>query len=385
MALTKTRGGSWQVIVYVPAGLEHPQAGRKWYVGTRLKHGDAKTLERDTISALKRQAAGKKPFTADQTVRDYADDWLDLHHGEGSRRPSPKTLQLNEQNLRAFLEEFGDRPMRGDGAIRRGEALRWCKLDSNAYRAKAVSAMFQDAIDDEVATVNPFANRRAKQSSERKHISPLTEQEVDRLADIALRHWGRDGYGLVARAWVLFGAWVGARPGETFATTRSDLEVDAGLVWIQRVKPPYKRDHVVLPVVVVRAIAAMPRQARADGLLFPTVKGQPMHKDTLGRHWSPIRSAFRETVTEERWAGLLQGQAERDLAFYSLRHHCASQIVSRGGNEYDVAAQLGNTPEVARATYIHDYRDRTQERLRGFLDRPVVVDLDAARAQREIG
>jgi integrase len=62
----------------------------------------------------------------------------------------------------------------------------------------------------------PVRGRRQEESRERKHIHPLTEDEVDRLADIALRHWGSDGYGLVARAWVLFAAWVGCRPGETF-------------------------------------------------------------------------------------------------------------------------------------------------------------------------
>jgi hypothetical protein len=81
--------------------------------------------------------------------------------------------------------------------------------------------MFNDAIDDEFAQANPFRNRRQEQPRGRQDIFPMTEEEVDRLAEIALREWGPSGYGLVARAWVLFGAWVGTRPGETFSVSRS--------------------------------------------------------------------------------------------------------------------------------------------------------------------
>ena len=94
-------------------------------------------------------------------------------------------------------------------------------------------------------------------------------------------------------------------------------------------------------------------------------------------------------MTEQRWSDLLDDVAEdgtrkraKNLDFYVLRHHCASLIVDRGGNEYDVSAQLGNSPQVARETYIHMYRDRSNDRVRELLGRPNVSDLDAVRKKR---
>jgi integrase len=90
----------------------------------------------------------------------------------------------------------------------------------------------------------------------------LTEDEIGLLAGIALRHWGPDGYGPVARAWVLFGAWVGCRPGETFTVQAENLNFADGLVTVRRVKKRggrYPLDEIVLPGAAVDAIRAMPR------------------------------------------------------------------------------------------------------------------------------
>jgi integrase len=361
MALKRIKSG-WQIYVYDPA------IKRKRYVGVRATHKDAKALEREAVGQ------GKTPAGA-LTIREYATQWLDDHHGEGTRRPAATTRQVNEMNLRRFLDDHGDRAM---DAISRREALRWAK--ANKHRAKTVSAMFNDAVDDEECKANPFANRRAKQSDERRHIAPLTEVEVETLARIALERWGKDGYGQVAKAWVMFGAWVGTRPGETFGVTWQDLDLRDGLVTVKRIKGRRQSDTIVLPSIVGDAIQGMPRIPNQDGLVFPTVQGKRVEKGALRYYWDPVRSAFRQTVTVERWEALCEGQL--DLDFYVLRHYCASLIVERGGNEYDVAAQLGNTPEVCRRTYIHSYEDRQRDRLRGLLERPTVIDLEAERRRK---
>jgi integrase len=358
MALKRIKSG-WQVYIYDPA------TKRKRYVGVRAKHTDAKRLEREHL--------GQAPNPDGITVREYAAVWLDTHHGPGTRRPAASSRNVNEQNLRAFLGEFGDRPL---GSLTRGEALKWSK--TNRHRAKTVSAMFNDAVDDEETLANPFANRRHKQSDERRFIAPLTEPEVARLADLARERWNPDGYGLVAAAWITFGAWVGSRPGETFGVRWQDLDLREGLVQITRVKGRMQTETVVLPSLAVDAIQGMPRIPNQDGLVFPTIRGARMDKGSLRYYWDPVRSAFRATITPDRWRDLCEGQ--QDLDFYVLRHYCASLIVERGGNEYDVAAQLGNTPEVARRTYIHSYEDRQRDRLRGLLEKPApVVALDERR------
>lgn len=369
MALKRIKSG-WQVYVYIPKGSGQPDAGQKRYIGVREKWGEAKDLEREATN----ETRGKTPAPKGTlTIREYAAQWLDDHHGEGTRRPARGTRQVNEMNLRRFLDDHGDQPL--DGITRR-EALRWAK--TNRHRAKTVSAMYNDAVDDEETPANPFANRRQKQSDERRHIQPLTEHEIDQLAAIALDRWGKDGYGQVARAWIMFGAWVGTRPGETFSVRWQDLDLRDGLVTIQRIKGKRHTDRIVLPSIAADAIQRMPRIDNPQGLVFPTVRGAKMEKGALRYYWDPVRSAFRATIAPDRWQALCESQP--DLDFYVLRHYCASLIVERGGNEYDVSAQLGNTPEVCRRTYIHRYEDRQRDRLRGLLERPApVVDLDQRR------
>lgn len=361
------RDGRYDVHVY------DPSIGRKRYVGRRALEREAKQLFREKTAEFLGEA---KAAAAGMTCEDYAPRWLELHHGPGTRRPAPTTRAHNEQQLRSFLKEFGDRPL--DGGIRRGEALAWSR--EHRPNARTVSAMFNDAIDDEFTQANPFRNRRQEQPRGRQDIYPLTEEEVERLAAIAAREWDPSGYGLVARAWVLFGAWVGTRPGETFSVTSLDLDFEKGQVRVTRVKGRKQTEWIVLPTAVQAAIKRMPPNLD-PGPLFRTVTGIPVdRKGALHYHWSPIRAAFRQTVTDERWAELLAGQSDqRSLDFYALRHFCASIIVDRGGDEYDVAQQLGNTPEVARSVYIHGYRDRVNARNRERLERRNVIDLETRR------
>jgi integrase len=367
----KRSDGKYDVHVYSPA------AKRKLYVGRRALERDAKALFREKTAEF----LGEAPPAPARglTCAEYAPRWLDLHHGPGTRRPAPATRTHNELMLRPFLRAFGDAMM--DGGIMRGDALAWSR--DRPHNAKVVSAMFNDAIDDEATQANPFRNRRQEQARGRQDIYPMTEDEVDRLAGIARREWGADGYGLVARAWVLFGAWVGTRPGETFSVSPLDLDFDGGLVRVTRVKGRKQTEWIVLPEVVQAAVAAIP-PALDQGPLFRTVTGIPMdRKGALHYHWSPIRAAFRQTVTPARWQELLEGQSDkRSLDFYALRHFCASILVDRGGDEYDVSHQLGNTPEVARRVYIHGYRDRVNARNRDRLEGANVVDLGRKRAER---
>lgn len=384
MAIGKPRGKAGMRPVYV----YDPRIGKKVYVGSRknLRGEDgAKALE-----MAKTIEFAREPITSGLTVAAYVSDWYKDHHGEATRRPAASTLKVNEGNMRPFLKEFGPRQI--DGGIERREALRWAKL--HPHNAVVVCAMFNDALDDGVCKANPFAGRRQKESRERKHIHPLTEDEVNRLADIALRHWGGDGYGLVARAWVTFGAWVGCRPGETFSVEAADLDFAAGEVTIRRVKKrggEYPVDVVVLPQAAIDAIRDM-STIPATGPLFTTVTGLPMRKGNLVHHWDPVRSAFRETVTEQRWRDLLddvsetgQRKHEKSLAFYALRHHCASVLADRGASMADVAHQLGNSEQVCRETYVHTFVDRANDRNRSLFDAGRVNDLDAARRRKMEG
>lgn len=362
-----------------PVYVYDSRIGKKVYVGSRKNlRGDdgAKALE-----MAKTIEFASEPLDTGLTIAKYVAEWFELHHGTDTRRPAVATLKVNEGNMRPFLKDYGSRQV--DGGIERREALRWSKL--HKHNAAVVSAMFNDAIDDGVCKLNPFARRRQEESRERKHIQPLTEDEVNRLADIACRHWGGEGYGPVARAWVLFAAWVGDRPGETFTVRAQDIDFAAGEVTIKRVKKRggvYPTDVVVLPSVAADAIRAMPA-IPLTGPLFTTVTGIPMRKGNLAHHWAPIRAAFRETVPERRWEELLDSSDDKkNLDFYVLRHFCASVMADRGLSAKQIAGQLGNSEAVCQETYIHLYRDRSNDQVREALNQGSVSDLDRARRRR---
>src|SRR5690242_7701372 len=115
--------GAYEVKVY------NPKTKKLEYVGRRKLERDAKKLFRDTTEAWSGQAQSER------TVREYAAEWLEHHHGPGTKRPRATTHQVNAGNLKAFLEEFGDRKL--DGGIGRKEALRWTK--GRQHVAKTVS------------------------------------------------------------------------------------------------------------------------------------------------------------------------------------------------------------------------------------------------------
>lgn len=370
MAIGKPRGksGARPVFVY------DPRVGKKVYVGSRVKlrgPGGAEELERD-----KQQEFAGTPRTDNKlTIRAYAPEWLDLHHGDRTRRPAASTRLNNEINLRPFLDAFGDRLL--DGGITRREALAWAR--KHPHNAKVVSALFNDAVDDEVAAGNPFANRRQEQARGRKDIRPITEAEVDKLAEIARGMWGADGYGLTVAAWITFGAWVGSRPGETFGVTINDLDFATSEATIRRVKKRgsvYPTDVVVFPVAAQTAIRAI-SDLEQTGPIFRTITGRPITKGAHRYIWDPIRKAFERELTAQRRDELLDGRP--DLDFYELRHFCGSVMADRGLSEHDIAHQLGNSPKVCRDTYIHAYRDRTNDRVRLALDGATVVGIDSRR------
>jgi integrase len=322
------RRGAYNVEVYDPV------RKRNVYVGRRRLERDAKALLREK----EREFASLERVDA-MTIGAYADRWLELKHGPRTRRPAPSTRAHNRVMLRPFLDAYGERQL--DGGIGRAEALDWASR--HPYSAYPVSALFNDAVDDQLCRGNPFANRRQAQSRERKDIHPLTEEEVERLGELAQERWGPRTYGLIVRAWVLFGAWVGARPGETFQVEAAELDFEAGEVTIRRVKKrgdTHPTDVVVLPAAAQRAIREMP-EIPETGPLFRTVTGRPMVRGALRYHWDPVRSAFRKTVSPARWRELLG--AQDNLDFYVLRHFVASVMADRGASARDIAHQLGNS------------------------------------------
>jgi integrase len=87
----------------------------------------------------------------------------------------------------------------------------------------ALRAMFNDALEDGLCAVNPFAKLGLDRSKGREDIVVLTRAELDALAQLARRMNG-ERFGREVAALILWAAYTRMRPGETFAARFSLLD-----------------------------------------------------------------------------------------------------------------------------------------------------------------
>jgi integrase len=240
------------------------------------------------------------------------------------------------------------------GDITRRQAREWAVR--HRANVPVVRAPFNDALDEEVVTTNPFANLRLDQRRGRRDLNALSRPELDKLADAALDTLG--DYGPTFRACILFAAYVGLRPAELFMLRWTDLDFAGQEVRIRQslgstgdVTLPKNNlaRTVILPPPARQALGEMPRRADSP-YVFTTSTGKRFSKTSHYYYWHAVRSAF--------------GRPGMD--FYELRHFCATELLRMGVSHSDVAVQLGHTDggALVMSTYGHPSEDEARERLR---------------------
>jgi integrase len=341
------RNGRFGVSVY-DSGLK-----RKRWIGTYPTRREAREAERD---ASRRRGAGAR-----LTCGEFAERWLREY-----RREAAATRRNYGYGLQRFVADFGGVRL---ADLDRPSARAWA-LQQPQSNVRTVRAMLNDAINDGLHPgPNPFANLRLEQPRGRKDLTALTQDELHQLADVALMVHGE--YGPTLRAMILFGGYVGLRPGELFALERSDVGDDEvtirqNLDGTGALKLPKngKPRVVILPPPAREALLDVP--ARLDvPWLFVSKGGRQFRKSTLLYYWNPVRAAF--------------GRPGMD--FYELRHFCATHLLELGVSHADVAVQLGHTDggALVMSTYGHPSEDLARERLKRAYSTNV-LDLRDARA-----
>jgi integrase len=343
------RGKSYGVSVYDPA------LKRKRWVGTFATRREARAAER---KAEQRTPQGE---TEDCAV--FAGRWVDDYP-----RAAPATMRTYRYALRSFAQDFRGVPLtKVDRPVARAWALR--EPQSNV---RVVRSMFTDAINDGLHPgPNPFANLRLEQPRGRKDLIALTEPQVHALADCALAVHGP--FGPAFRAMILFASYVGLPPGELYALERSDVRADEvairqsldGTGQIKRPKNGKER-VVILPPQARDALRDMPAWVDVPWL-FATPRGRRFSKGTHLYYWRPVRAAFGRPT----------------MAFYELRHFCATHLLGLGVSHADVAVQLGHTDggALVMSTYGHPTEDGARDRLKRAFGLNVAPLADTARSQ----
>jgi integrase len=209
---------------------------------------------------------------------------------------------------------------------------------------RSLSAMAEDAINDELAEVNPFRGLRIRANDPRARRTPravrvFTFEQMHAFAAAAGPSW---------EPMVRTFADTGMRLGEVLPLERADL-VD-GVFHVRRtshegrVLQGTKTDHgepspgrdVPCPPGLAALIKGMARRIDTR-LLFPTPRGRLWRQRNFYRDvWKPTQEA----------AGL-------DIRPHEMRHSFITHLRAAGVDDADLAAMAGHRVETMLSVYTH--------------------------------
>jgi len=310
------------------------------------KIGDKRTANAVARKVRERLAAGDIGILKAETptIAKYGGQWLlSPHHGwaDGTRdnygsavsqhiKPtlgSKRLHAIGRMEVKAFIGTLKQKDL-SKGRI---ELI-----------VQALRNIFNEAIDDQLLTVNP-CNRMSKYSGDRRKgkIDPLTSDEVTTMLKNAFESLSFTLYSLF-----LLSVMSGMRIGEILALEWNDFNFDERTVDVTKnwdytrlkMGPPKnnKSRKVDLPPAVIEALRKLRSSQRVVTLkeIFVDDKGKRLkHK--------PVYRALHKA-------------APRKIRIHDLRHTYATLRVAKGDNIVDVSAQLGHhDPGFTLKRYAH--------------------------------
>jgi integrase len=283
--------------------------------------------------------------------REYATDWIDERPGL-----RPKTIEVYRYVLgRHLLPSLGTKAL---SEIKEAQVRRWRRslLDGGASpvtAAKAyrlLKAVMNTAVDDGLIRRNPCRIKGAAQdqSPERE---VLTVRQVFTLASVIDPRY---------RAMVLLAVFTSLRWGELAALRRSDIDLTARTVRVQRTLthlsggghafgPPKSdagRRTVAYPELISADVADHLERftASPDGaIIFTSPNGTPL------RH-----SNFRRRI----WMKAIEDAALPATHFHDLRHTGNNLTAESGATLQELMDRMGHSSSRAALIYLHGRVER---------------------------
>jgi integrase len=294
------------------------------------------------------------------TVSELVDAFLQRH------RVDEATKRKLRAQLKHATTAFGDRRL---------ETLQPIELDvwrstlparSAQYPFRAFRQTLEYAVAMGLIESNPRARiKNTRASVDRRQIHPF--KDWMQVEAISLEMQPR----FAAIPIVLVGT--GLRPEELFALERRDLDLEAGVLSVERVysqgvlkdcrKSSRQRRRVPLRQRVVEALKAQPPRLDTP-ILFPAARGGHVESEKFRyREWKPALSAA--------------GVEHRRV--YDCRHTFASWAIAGGVQLFYLARIMGTSVQMIDQTYGHLLPD-SEEYLRVLLD-----SYDSSNSRRAIG
>ena len=292
----------------------------------------------------------------DETCASFADRWL-----EEWPRPSVSTRYSYARAANRFAKRFKDTPL---GEVERLEPRTWA-LAVPRNVTKAISTMYQDAMNVGLVRENPFANLRLPTSEKTAEITAPSLEEFHALL-AATPILG--GYSEEFRALIQFAAWTGLRAGEIHGLQWRDI--DGKHLHVRRSrktdlslgKPKNGKARLVVLLPPARVLDTFERKADSP-FVFHSAEGEPLNKGNMNYSWRAVRAASK--IHEERERSGLP-----NIRFHDLRHFCATQLLEAELSPFDVSVQLGHEDNglLVMERYGHPSKDAARSRLLAAYD-----------------
>lgn len=334
----KKRGNSWQCNVYEGAAKRRVKT-----FGTFREASDW-----ESQAKLERRVAGGQ-----LTVGVFAGTWLE-RYPRGKR----STMVLYAQNIKGFVKEFGRCRLQD---LTRSQMRLWAV--EHPSQVGTARAMLGDAYRDGLMPSNPLTDMRLPGSRGRRDIVALSEQQIARLVEAAVKVHGEYGERVYGPMIVIAG-YTGLRPGELHGLRWDDVDLRDETVRVERQYSPKASAFTatkneltrVVPLLppALDAFRAIPRTLLAE--VFSTKNGRHFSGKVSSYYWQPVRAAYGDV----------------SLDFYALRHACGSMLARLGLGAPEIARILGHVDggKLALERYIHISQSEAVDRAKLLYSMP---------------
>jgi integrase len=337
----------------------NPQTGKREYHNATIKgEKEAKRYLRQKLHEID-MGTFVKP--SKMTVSEYLDQWLQT---AAKPRLRERTFADYEDLVRRYIKPaFGKKKLSNVRALDvqtlygNMQTELWLSARTVRYTHAVLSSAFKQAVKWGMLAQNP-ASLVDLPKQERQEMQALSPDDAAKFLEAA----ADDRYGVL----FLFALITGMRPGEYLGLQWKDLDLQKGVVTIQRTlvwrrrgggwyfsepKTSRSRRSIPIPFSLVQALIqhkrrqgeerlkAGPNYQKLD-LVFATPEGGPlMVQNLFRRHFKPILKK----------AGLPES-----IRLYDLGHSCATLLLAENENPKVVSERLGHsTVMLTLDTYSH--------------------------------
>lgn len=344
VSISRLPSGRWRAQVHDPASKRNISVSRVL--------GGPGTFNTKTEAKRARELARARLGQAKPEVVTVAGFWERWTEDPLFARPKQSTNIHNRERTKAFVAEYGGRPIDAIGDLVVAE---WLAGGSRNGTVPALRAMFNDAGSAKAGRLvrrNPFARLGIARGPGRRDEQPPSEEQVWKIIRCA-RELATPSFA----AWLQVAAFTGLRSGELDALRRVNVDLQRSRIRVMEQFSAATRAFTLpkngntreapLTDPAREALASLPIESE---FCFAPIRGEHWTASARAYHWKAVKAAAG-------WQGSL---------YLATRHFAGWYMVNvLALPSEDVAIVLGHTDggELVRRLYGHRDHDRALDRV----------------------